>query len=336
MKPINIGKLQLQGYVYIPPMAGYTDLVYRQLCREYDPYVLLSTEMLSSKAMSYEKEKSCKLDIPHDDPYTGAQIFGHEADIMAKAAQIAEDSGAKFIDINMGCPVPKIVNGRDGAALMKEPDLAVDIVRAVIRATSLPVSVKTRLGWCDQSLNARELALRFEDAGLSALTIHGRTRSQRYEGQARWDHIRDIVSAVSIPVFANGDIRSLEDVSEILRVTGAAGVAIARGTMGRPWFSSLANHYIRTGEIAPEPSVHERLSLALRHCRMLIDYRGEAIGTRESRKHIMNYTSGLAGAAKLRARLSQLSSYAEAEDMINELVLDHKSITPDHSEGLEV
>ncbi len=315
-EPIKIANLELNGYVYIPPMAGYTDLVYRQLCRDYDPDVLLSTEMLSSKAMMYEKEKTYKMDIPTDDPYTGAQIFGHEPEVMAKAAQIAEDSGARFIDINMGCPVPKIVNGKDGAALMKEPELAVDIVKALVKATKLPVTVKTRLGWCDQSLNACDLARRLEDQGIAALTIHGRTRSQRYEGQARWHEITKVVAAVKIPVFANGDIRSLDNVREILSLTGAAGVAIARGTMGKPWFSKQVNHYIKTGETLAEPSIDERFTLALKHCRMLIDYRGERVGAKESRKHIINYTSGLPGAAKLRARLSQLNSYAEAEEII--------------------
>ncbi len=330
--PITIGNIELGGYVYIPPMAGYTDMVYRELCRSYDPDVLLSTEMLSSKAMMYEKEKTYKMDIPEGDAYTGAQIFGHEPDVMAKAAQIAEDSGAKFIDINMGCPVPKIVNGKDGAALMKEPDLACDIVRELVKHSKIPVTVKTRLGWCDQSLNAADLARRFEDLGVAALTIHGRTRAQRYEGQARWAEITKVVEAVKIPVFANGDIRSLEDVRKILEVTGAAGVAIARGTMGRPWFSKQVNHYIKTGENIAEPSIDERLELALKHCKMLIEYRGEKVGTKESRKHIINYTSGLVGASKLRARLSKLESYAEAEDIINEMratIQDHNSAEPD-------
>ncbi len=316
---IKIADLELNGFVYIPPMAGYTDLVYRQLCRDYDPDVLLSTEMLSSKAMMYEKEKTYKMDIPEADAYTGAQIFGHEPEVMAKAAQIAEDSGARFIDVNMGCPVPKIVNGKDGAALMKEPELATEIVRALMKATKLPVTVKTRLGWCDQSMNACDLARRLEGEGVSALTIHGRTRSQRYEGKARWQEITKVVESVRIPVFANGDIRSIEDVRQILEITGAAGVAIARGTMGKPWFSKQVNHYLKTGELLAEPSNDERFTLALKHCRMLIDYRGERVGTKESRKHIINYTSGLPGAAKLRARLSQLNTYAEAEDIIGEM-----------------
>jgi tRNA-dihydrouridine synthase B len=317
---IRIGDLELEGFVYIPPMAGYTDLVYRQLCRDYDPDVLMSTEMLSSKAMMFEK-KSRRMDIPENDAFTGVQIFGHEPEVMAKAARMAEDAGAKFIDINMGCPVPKITNGKDGAALMKEPELAAEIVRAVIKAVSLPVTVKTRLGWCHQSLNAIDLAKRFQDLGVRALTIHGRTRSQKYEGKANWNLIAEVVRKVNIPVFANGDVRTVDDAKEIIKITGASGVAVARATMGRPWFSRQVNHYLKTGELLADPTVKERLDLALKHCKMLIDYKGLAVGTKECRKHIIHYTSGLAGAAKLRARLGSIHSYEQIEDIIQETLL---------------
>jgi len=275
--------------------------------------------MLSSKAIEYEKEKSHKMDIPSGDSLTGIQLFGHEPKIMANAAGVATEAGARFIDINMGCPVAKIVKGMDGAALMQEPELACQIVKAVISATHLPVTVKTRLGWCYNSLNASDLAKRFEDLGVKALTIHGRTRSQKYEGKARWDLIKEVVDSVTIPVFANGDIRTLDDVEKILDTTGAAGVAIARGTMGRPWFSAQVNHFIKTGERKAEPSTQEKLDLALKHCTMLMDYRGVQAGARESRKHLVNYTYGMQGASKLRAKLSQLNSYKEAEDLIAEL-----------------
>lgn len=318
-KAIKISDLQINGHVYIPPMAGYTDLVYRQLCRDFDPDVIVSTEMLSSKALKYEKEKSHKMDIPAGDPMTGVQIFGHEPEIMANAARLASDSPAKFIDINMGCPVAKIVKGCDGAALMRDPDLACEIVKSVMSATDLPVTVKTRLGWDYDSLNASDLAKRFQDIGVQALTIHGRTRSQKYEGKARWDLIADVVSAVDIPVFANGDVRSLEDVEKILEVTKASGVAIARGTMGRPWFSKQVNHFIRTGEKLADPDTNQKIDLALKHVKMLIEYRGLKAGARESRKHVVNYTYGMPGSSQLRARLSKLSSIAEAEDMLEEL-----------------
>ena len=324
LKPIYIGDIKLNGRVYIPPMAGFTDLPYRMVAREFDPDVLMSTEMLSSRAMIYSdiyKSPSdpSKMDIPEGESLTGVQLFGHEPELMALAAKMATEAGARFIDINMGCPVPKIVNGKDGAALMKEPELACEIVKAVISSTHLPVTVKTRLGWCYSSLNARDLAFKFQDLGVAALTLHGRTRSQKYEGEAQWELIGEAIAGLDIPVFANGDIKTLEDVKEILETTGASGVAIARGTMGRPWFSKQVNHYLETGEILPEPSHAERLELSLKHCKLMVDYRGEKSGTKEIRKHIVKYTQGIPNSSEMRAKLSTLNSYAEAEDMISVL-----------------
>lgn len=306
-------------------MAGVTDIVYRILCREFDPDVLLSTEMLSSKSLTYAKKNSkshrhsARMDIPTGDPLTGIQIFGHEPEVMAEAALIAEEAGAKFVDINMGCPVAKIVKGMDGAALMRKPELAAGIVKAVVKATKLPVTVKTRLGWCDQEKNVVELTKRFEELGVQALTIHGRTRAQKYSGSADWTEIAKVVQAVKIPVFANGDINSLDDVQQAMEVTGAAGLAIARATMGKPWFSKQVNHYIRTGEKLAEPSTQTRLDLALKHCKMLIEHKGEIIGIRESRRHIANYTSGMHGASKKRPEILQINSYEEAERILEEL-----------------
>lgn len=323
---IMIGPIKLNGCVYIPPMAGVTDLAYRELCRSFDPDVLLSTEMLSSKALTYAARHSKthkhaqRLDIPENDALTGVQIFGHEPEIMAEAARIATEAGAKFIDINMGCPVPKIVKGMDGAALMREPDLACDIVRAVKAATDLPVTVKTRLGWCSESINSPELARRFEDLGVAALTIHGRTRAQKYTGNANWEMIRNVVEAVKIPVFANGDICTLDDARRVLEITGAAGMAIARATMGKPWFSRQVNHYIKTGEVLPEPSTEEKLRLALKHCELLVTYKGPEIGIRESRRHINNYTAGMNGAARLRGRINAIRDFTEAKEAILELI----------------
>lgn len=321
----KIGNLELNGYVYIPPMAGVTDIVYRKLCREFDEDVLLSTEMLSSKSLTYSKKNSkdhrhtARMDIPEGDELTGIQIFGHEPDVMAEAAQIAQDAGAKFVDINMGCPVAKIVKGMDGAALMREPELAAQIVRAVIKATNLPVTVKTRLGWSDEEKNVVELVTRFEELGVQALTIHGRTRAQKYSGSANWQEITKVVQAVSIPVFANGDIKDLDDVKDVMRVTGAAGMAIARATMGKPWFSKQVNHFIKTGEKLAEPDVATRLDLALKHCKMLIEYKGDNVGIRESRRHIVSYTIGMQGAGKKRAQIVEVNSFGEVERIIDEL-----------------
>lgn len=330
---IKIGNLDFNGYVYIPPMAGYTDYVYRTLCYEYDPDVLMSTEMLSSKALMFQ-ETCTKMFLGEEEKQrnlTGIQLFGHEPDIMYKAAKMSEEAGASFVDINMGCPVAKITKGMDGAGLMRHPELALEIVKSVIKATKLPVTVKTRLGWCYDSLNAADLAKSFEDAGVVAMTIHGRTRSQKYQGSARWDLIKDVVDAVDIPIFANGDIKTLEDVDEVLQTTGAAGVAIARGTMGKPWFSKQVNHYLKTGEKLPEPDSMEKFDLALKHTKMLIDYRGQRLGARESRKHVVNYTTGVPGSAKLRGRLSMLDSYEAAEEIIAELKENYLK----HSQKLE-
>ena len=320
---INIGEVKVPGKVYIPPMAGFTDLPYRVLCREYDPDVLMSTEMLSSKAMvfsdQYKKEGPMKMDIPEGDELTGIQLFGHEPEIMSEAAELATRAGAKFIDINMGCPVPKIVKGMDGAALMREPELACKLVKAVMSATHLPVTVKTRLGWCYDSLNARDLAFKFQDLGVKALTLHGRTRSQKYEGEAQWELIGKAIEGLDIPVFANGDVRTVEDAKEIMETSGAAGVAIARATMGRPWFSRQVNHYLVTGEKLADPTALEKLDLALKHCRLLVEYKGEQQGAREMRKHIVNYVKGIPGAAKIRSQLAQLDCYEQAEEMVLEV-----------------
>jgi tRNA-dihydrouridine synthase B len=323
---IKIGELELCGFVYIPPMAGVTDLAYRMLCREFDADVLLSTEMLSSRSLTYAHSKGSqhghtkRLDIPQDDALTGVQLFGHEPEVMAKAAMIATEAGAKFIDINMGCPVAKIVNGRDGAALMKEPELAKDIVREVIKATSLPVTVKTRLGWCGNSLNAPDLVKSFEDLGVQALTIHGRTREQKYSGRANWDEIARVVEAVRIPVFANGDIKTLDDAILCLEQTGAPGLAIARGTMGKPWFSKQVNHYIKTGERLPDPDIKEKLNLALKHCQLLVEFKGEFIGIQESRRHVSNYIAAMPNASNLRSKIVLANSYEEIKNIIESFI----------------
>ena len=321
-KAIQIGELKLNGFVYIPPMAGVTDLSYRLLCREYDPDVLLSTEMLSARSLTYAHKKGAhhqhtkRLEIPEGDELTGVQIFGHEPEVMADAARIATESGAKFIDINMGCPVAKIVNGMDGAALMKEPELARAIAKTVLAATDLPVTIKTRLGWCGNSLNAPDLARSFEDLGIKALTIHGRTREQKYTGEASWEEIKKVVDAVAIPVFANGDIKNLDDALRALEVTGAEGLAIARATMGKPWLSKQVNHYIKTGEKLADPSPTEKLDLALKHCKLLIENKGERIGIQESRRHVNNYTAGMTGASAVRSQVVQAKSYTEVEEAI--------------------
>lgn len=306
-------------------MAGVTDLAYRLLCREHDPDVLLATEMISSKSLIYSKannhrhEHSSRMQIPNFDPLTGIQIFGHEPEVMAQAAQIAEKAGAKFIDINMGCPVPKIVKGNDGAALMKDPELAANIVKNIIASVSIPVTVKMRLGWCSESLNAVTLAKTFEDLGLKALTIHGRTRAQKYSGKADWFKIREVVEAVSIPVFANGDVKNIHDAKQILEISKASGLAIARATMGKPWLSKQINHYLKFSEILPEPNINERLELALKHSKLLVEFKGEEIGIKESRKHLGHYLSGIQGVSKFRETMPSIRTLAALTEALEYL-----------------
>lgn len=316
--------------VYIPPMAGVTDIAYRTLCRQMDKNVVLATEMLSSKSLTYahlnakDHHHAKRLTIPEGDSLTGVQIFGHEPDVMAEATKIATGLGAAFIDINMGCPVAKIVNGMDGAALMREPDLAAKIVESVKASTHLPVTVKTRLGWCEDTMNAPNLAKEFERLGVSALTIHGRTRAQKYTGEAKWSLIKEVVDSVKIPVFANGDVKTLEDAKNILEETGAYGIAIARATMGKPWFSKQVSHYIETGELMPEPDIEFKLELALKHCGLLLEHKGPLVGIRESRRHINNYISGLIGASKFRSRINQIQTFDDAKREIDLILANYK------------
>lgn len=331
---IKIGEIELDGFVYIPPMAGVTDLAYRTLCREFDPNVLLSTEMLSSKSLAHAKKNkkdhrhSQRLDLPENDKFTGVQIFGHEPEIMSEACKIAEDAGAKFIDINMGCPVAKLVNGMDGAALMQKPELAYEIVSAVRQTTKLPLTVKTRLGWCYDSINAPNLAKEFEKLGVQALTIHGRTRGQLYTGTANWNLIGEVVKAVDIPVFANGDVKSLEDAKEILEISGAAGIAIARATMGKPWLSKQVNHYIKTGEKLAEPNIIERGKLALNHLELLVEFKSETAGIREGKRHVNNYFSGLSGSKDLRVKVNDSKTVDEIKKHLNDFIEKHLDLCP--------
>lgn len=311
-------------------MAGVTDIAYRILCREMDENVVLATEMLSSKSLTYahlnkkDHHHSQRLNIPEGDKLTGVQIFGHEPEVMSEATKIATELGANFIDINMGCPVAKIVNGMDGAALMREPELACEIVEKVKASTHLPVTVKTRLGWCEESLNAPSFVKEFEKLGITAITIHGRTRAQKYAGKADWSLIKEVVESVKIPVFANGDVKSLEDAKNIYEETGAYGIAIARGTMGKPWFSKQVSHYIETGEVLDEPGLEKKMELALKHCQLLVKYKGDYIGIQESRRHINNYIVGLKGASKFRSRINQIETVDDAKREID-IILENNA-----------
>jgi tRNA-dihydrouridine synthase B len=315
---IHIGSLILKSRVYVPPMAGVTDLVFRDIVRQVDPNCLLSTEMVSSRALMARPD--CRImDLSDGEHPIGIQIFGHEPDVMAHAAQLAAARGADFIDINMGCPVPKITKGKDGCALMREPDLAAEIIRTVKSAVSIPVTVKFRLGWDDSQRNAVEFGLMAEAAGASLVTVHGRTRQQLYSGKADWTWIAKVKKALSIPVFGNGDVFEPEDAIKLLEVAGVDGVAVARGTLGNPWLIPRITKYIDTGILDDAPDNIQKLVIAFKHALGLIRYKGVRVGTNESRRHMTHYTKGIPGAAPFRARLTQIKSAGEALEILAEL-----------------
>ena len=252
------------------------------------------------------------MDLAEDEHPIGIQIFGHEPEIMAQAARMAEARGADFIDINMGCPVPKITKGKDGCALMREPELAREIIMSMKAAVKVPITVKFRLGWDDSTRNAVEFGLMVEEAGASLVTVHGRTRQQLYSGKADWSFIAQVKKALSIPVFGNGDVFEPEDAIRMLEIAGVDGVAVARGSLGNPWLIPRITKYIDTGILDEAPEEVERLLIAFKHCLGLVRYKGLRVGTSESRRHLTHYTKGMVGGAVFRGRLTQISTVQDA------------------------
>ncbi|MBS1991629.1 MAG: tRNA dihydrouridine synthase DusB [Cyanobacteria bacterium SZAS LIN-3] len=316
--PVQIGPLTLKSRVYVPPMAGVTDLVFRDIVRGIDPNCMMSTEMVSSRAL-LAKPESRIMDLGPNEHPIGIQIFGHEPDVMVHAAQLAEAKGADFVDINMGCPVPKITKGKDGCALMREPDLAREIISSVKDAVKIPVTVKFRLGWDDSTRNAVEFGEMAEAAGASMVTVHGRTRQQLYSGQADWHFIAKVKAALSIPVFGNGDVFSPENAATLLEITNCDGVAVARGSLGNPWLIPRITKYLELGILDDPPDDIERLRCAYLHCLGLLRYKGPRVGINESRRHLTQYTKGITGAAPFRNRLTQLASVEDAAQIMAEL-----------------
>jgi nifR3 family TIM-barrel protein len=318
---IRIGALSLNSRVYVPPMAGVTDLVFRDVVRRVDKNCMLSTEMVSSRALMNRPDPRI-MDLATNEHPIGIQIFGHEPDVMAQAAQMAESKGADFVDINMGCPVPKITKGKDGCALMREPELAREIVKQVKQAIKIPLTVKFRLGWDDNSRNAVEFGGMLEEEGVSACTVHGRTRQQLYSGHADWDYIGRVKKALSIPVFGNGDVFEPQDALKLLEKTGCDGVAVARGTLGNPWLIPRITKLVDQGILDDAPDEVERLVCAALHILGLIKYKGARVGANESRKHLGHYTKGIPNAAPFRARLAKIQSFEEACEILAELAYE--------------
>ena len=283
---LRIGNTVLENNVILAPMAGVTDLPFRVLCREQGAGCVV-TEMVSAKAVLYNNKNTRELlQIDPAERPAAVQLFGSEPDIMAEIAARLEEGPYDYIDVNMGCPVPKIVNNGEGSALMKNPERAKEVLTAMVKAVKKPVTVKFRKGFNDLSVNAVEFAKMAESCGVAAVTVHGRTREQYYSGKADWDIIRQVKEAVRIPVIGNGDIFTPEDAGRMLKETGCDGIMVARGAKGNPWLFGRINHYLDTGEVLPGPSMAEIKAMILRHGRMLVQFKGEGVAMREMRGHM--------------------------------------------------
>jgi tRNA-dihydrouridine synthase B len=308
---VKIGNIELQNNVALAPMAGVTDLPFRLLCREQG-CGLACTEMVSAKAIFYHNKNTAQLIAtrPEEAPLA-VQLFGSDPAIMAEMAALLADGPYDIIDVNMGCPVPKVVKNGEGSALMRNPRLAAEIIRAMVSRVKKPVTVKFRKGFNDQEVNAVDFAKCMEDAGAAAVAVHGRTREQYYRGKADWDIIRQVKEAVNIPVFGNGDIFQPEDAVRMLRETGCDGVMIARGAKGNPWIFRRTVHLIRTGEQLPLPTKGEVKAMIQQHAAMLAEFKGELTAMREMRSHVAWYTAGFPNSAALRNEVSQVETMEE-------------------------
>lgn len=316
----KIGDTLLDNNVFLAPMAGVTDLPFRLLCREQGAGMSV-TEMVSAKAILY-KNKNTK-ELLAVDPAEGpvsVQLFGSDPEIMAAIAARIEDGPYVAIDVNMGCPVPKIVNNHEGSALMKDPAQAEKVLTAMVKAVKKPVTVKFRKGFNDQNINAVEFAKMAESCGVAAVAVHGRTREQYYSGKADWDIIRQVKEAVSIPVIGNGDVTSGEKAVAMRQETGCDGVMIGRGAQGNPWIFQELVEYDRTGILPGRPSKEEIKETMLRHARLQIEFKGDYLGIREMRKHVAWYTKGMEGSAKLRDAINQVESYEELQELLDERI----------------
>ncbi|MCI9167639.1 MAG: tRNA dihydrouridine synthase DusB [Dorea sp.] len=317
---MNIGDVKLKNPYILAPMAGVTDLPFRLLCKEQGAG-LLCMEMISAKALQYKNKNTKTLLAIHPEEYpVSLQLFGSDADIISRMAQEIEELPFQILDINMGCPVPKVVKNGEGSALMNQPKLVYEIVSKTVRAIRKPVTVKIRKGFDDTRVNAVEIARIAEQAGAAAVAVHGRTREQYYSGKADWDIIRQVKEAVSIPVIGNGDVFSKESALSMRRETGCDGVMIARGAQGNPWIFSELLEYGQTGVLPKRPSPEEIRDMMLRHARMQIDFKGDYLGIREMRKHVAWYTKGLKGAARLREEINKTESYEELTALLYERI----------------
>ena len=316
IKPLTIGSVTLPNNLILAPMAGVTDLPFRLLCKEQGAG-LLCMEMVSAKAIMYKNKNTEELmAIDKRELPVSLQLFGSEPDIIAKIASEIEERPFDILDINMGCPVPKIVNNGEGSALMKNPKLAGEIIEKTARAIKKPLTVKIRKGFDDEHVNAVEMARIAEASGAAAVAVHGRTREQFYSGKADWDIIRQVKEAVSIPVIGNGDLLSAQDVIAMYEQTGCDGFMIGRGAQGNPWIFSQVLSYFETGKAAEKPTFEEVTEMMLRHARMMLEFKGEYTGIREIRKHGAWYTAGYPNSAKLRVMINEVETYDQLEELL--------------------
>lgn len=324
MRTLTIGNVTLDNPYILAPMAGVTDLPFRLLCKEQG-VGLVCMEMVSAKAIQYQnKNTKALLEIHPEEMPVSLQLFGSEPDTISEIAKQIEELPFAILDLNMGCPVPKIVKNGEGSALMKNPKLAYEIVKKTAAAIQKPVTVKFRKGFDDTCINAVEFAKIMEDAGAAAVAVHGRTREQYYSGKADWEIIRQVKDAVSIPVIGNGDVTSGESAVKMQQETGCDGVMIGRGAQGNPWIFSELLEYEKTGVMPPRPNREELCQMMLRHARLQLQYKGEYLGIREMRKHVSWYTSGLPNSAKLRGEINAVEHYEELETLLKEKILDNQ------------
>lgn len=319
IRTLQIGNVTLENNLILAPMAGVSDLPFRLLCREQGAG-LVCMEMVSAKAILYKNRNTEELLTidPKEHPVS-LQLFGSDPDIISEIAKQIEERPFDILDLNMGCPVPKVVNNGDGSALMKNPRLAGEIIEKTARAIKKPLTVKIRKGFDDAHVNAVELAHIAQESGAAAVAVHGRTREQYYAGHADWDIIRQVKEAVSIPVIGNGDIRTPEDVEAMAEQTGCDGYMIARGAEGNPWIFRQILHYFETGEHLARPDFSEVTEMLLRHAKMQIDCKGDYTGIREIRKHAAWYTAGYRNSSKLRGRINEVENYGQLEALFREV-----------------
>lgn len=320
---MNIKNVEFNSIAFLAPMAGMADMAFRELCADYGAGYTV-TEMVSSKGLTMGDKKSAMLlTLGEREGKAGAQIFGDNPKIMAEAAVKCLEFKPDIIDINMGCPAPKVAMNGGGASLMKNPRLAGEIVKAVSQAVDIPVTAKIRKGWDDNSVNAVELAEILEKNGAAAIAVHGRTRMQMYSGEVDYDIIRRVKEAVDIPVIGNGDITDVQSAAIMLEKTGCDAIMIGRGALGNPWIFQQINAYLNECRVIPEPTLTEKMTVMLAHIKKIIEYKGEYTGIREARHHAGYYTKGLRGGAKFRAEMGSLESFEQLEEITYRIIKEN-------------